>query len=124
MIDIASAPRLLTLLTLLFAALLLACGSQRQEPSELTGAAAAKVDPDLRRSASLLLSEGHADSSLSVLVQVAGGDARTQLEKAGMRVDTLVGDVATGWIDVRSLADVAALESVVQVQPSRRQKTY
>lgn len=115
-------PRLPALLVLVLITLYLsACGAHRQEDLELSGAAAAKVDPELRRAASLMLAEGHGDSSLSVLVRIEGGDeGRDELEKTGMRVDSLVGDVASGSLAARSLAEVAALETVVQIQPSRR----
>ena len=117
----------LNVLALLSAALLLACGSRGQEGTELSGEAAAKVDPELRRATSQLLAEGHGDSSLAVLVrvvEVVGGDPRAGLEAAGMTVDTVTGEVATGRVLARSIANVAALESVTRVEPSRQQKTY
>ena len=112
-------PALLALLSI--ALLVLACGPHREEDLELSGATAAKVDPELRRAASHILAEGHADSTLPVLVRIKGGDEdRGELERAGMRIESLVGDVATGSLAARSLADVAALESVVQIEPSRK----
>jgi hypothetical protein len=130
MIEIPCPPRFVSassvaLLTLLLGLLLsLACGSPRSEGTELVGTATAKVDPELRHAAAQLLAEGHADSSLSVLVRFVGDDARVKLEEAGLRIDSVVGDVATGHVDAGALADLAALDAVVQVQPSRRHKAY
>ncbi len=108
------------LFSVLALAVLAGCGSHGQETLDLPGPAAAKVDPELRRTASQLLSEGKGDSLLSVLVRVDEAASSPFLESRGMRVDTVVGDVLTGWIQPRSLAEIAALDEVIQIEPARQ----
>lgn len=84
----------------------------------LSEPAATKVDPEVRRSASQLLAEGRGEELMPVLVRVTGTEAREKLQAAGMSVESMVGDVASGKIPARALADVAALDAVIQVQPA------
>ncbi len=97
-----------------------ACGSREKESLDLSGPAAAKVHPELRRTASQMLTANQGDSLLSVLVRVHEATDRTALEKSGMRVDSVVGDVVTGWITPRTIADLAALDQVIQIEPARK----
>lgn len=112
-------PLLLLALALAVAAPL-ACCHRTHGSSDLGGAAGAKLDPELRQAASRLLAEGRGDEYLQVLVRVARPEARAALEAAGMRVDSLVGEVASGGLPARALAGVAAVEDVVRIEPARR----
>jgi hypothetical protein len=103
-------------------ALLISCGPHGQESLELTGPAAAKVDPELTRTASQMLAAGRGDSLVSVLVRLKDPGARSAVESKGLRVDAVVGDVATGWVAPSSLAAVAALDQVLAIEPARKQE--
>lgn len=104
----------------LVGALLLGCAPHSQESLELSGPAAAKVDPELKRTASQLLATGHGDSLVTVLVRVKGAGAETALAKKGMQVDTVIGDVATGRVTPSALAELAALDEVIMIEPARQ----
>lgn len=101
-------------------ALLIGCGPHGQESLDFSGPAAAKVDPELKRTASQMFAGGQGDSLLPVLVRVKDGGAQAALEKKGMHVDSVVGDVATGRVAPRSLAELAALDQVIAVEPARK----
>ena len=77
----------------------------------------AKLDTDLQRLAKDLSAAGHADSMVSILVKVkAGSECRSDLEKAGMRIDSTMGEVVTGQATVKALPQVAMVPAVVQIQ--------
>jgi hypothetical protein len=107
-------------MTAMIGALLLGCGPHNQESLDLSAPAAAKVDPELTRTASQLLAAGHGDSLVTVLVRVKGTGAETALAKKGMQVDTVIGDVATGRVAPRALAELAALDEVIMIEPARQ----
>ncbi len=118
-----SVPRHAILLT--FSAFLLftasCCHSSREAKQEdgkldLSAPARAKVDVEVRRAASRLLADGKGDEAIPVLVRVTGEDARSKLEGAGMNVESVVGEVVSGKIPAKALADVASLDAVIQVQ--------
>jgi hypothetical protein len=85
----------------------------------LSESASNKVDPELRRSASKLLADGKGDELIPVLVRVTGSEPRGKLESAGMQVESVVGEVASGKIPAKALANVAALDAVIQLEPAR-----
>ncbi len=100
------------------------CGSQKASDSgagaDAKTAAASKLDPELQSTSSQLVTAGHGDSLVTVLVHTtAGCDCRTAMESAGLIVDSVVGDVTTGRAPARALTDVAAVPSVVKIQPAR-----
>jgi hypothetical protein len=105
---------------LLIGALLLGCGPHGQETLDLSGPAAAKVDPALTRTATQLLAAGHGDSLIAVLVRVKSPGAETALAGKGMQVDSVIEDVATGRVAPRSLAGLAALADVVMIEPTHK----
>jgi hypothetical protein len=113
-------PLFLTILLLLAGC---SCGSKKESEdasTDVKAAAAAKLDPELRTRSSQLVTAGHGDSLVTVLVHLtAGCDCRTALESAGLVVDAVVGDVMTGRAPARALTDVAAVPSVVKIQPAR-----
>ena len=113
-------PLLLLLLLALAVATPLACCHRPRGSSDLGGAAGARLDPELREAALRLLAGGHGDETLPVLVRVARPEARAALEAAGMRVDSLVGNVASGTVPARALAGVAGVADVVRIEPARR----
>ena len=77
----------------------------------------AKLDTDLQRLAKDLSAAGHADSVVSILVKVkAGAECRSDLEKAGMRIESTMGEVVTGQATVKALPQVAMVPAVVQIQ--------
>jgi hypothetical protein len=86
---------------------------------ELTGEAASRVDPELRRSAARWIDDGRGDEKLPVLVRVSESATREKLEAAGMQVDSIVGDVAAGNLAARDLAKVAAVDGVIHLQLAR-----
>jgi hypothetical protein len=118
-------PRFSILLALLalsavFVAVLATCCSKSHDAKlELTDEAAAKVDTELRRSAVRCVEEGRGDEKLPVLVRVSESTTREKLEAAGMRVDSIVGDVAAGSFAARDLAKVAAVDGVIHLQLAR-----
>ena len=100
------------------------CGSKKESDSsagaDAKAAAASKLDPELRTMSSQLVTAGHGDSLVTVLVHTtAGCDCRPALESAGLVVDAVVGDVMTGRAPARALTDVAGVPSVVKIQPAR-----
>lgn len=111
-----------------FAGLLLAllaaspgCHSKAQ-PGEAAFAdpSYAKLDSDLRRLSKDLSAAGHEDSVVSILVKVkAGTECRSDLEKAGMRIESTMGEVVTGQATVKALPQVAMIPAVVEIQGAR-----
>jgi hypothetical protein len=111
------------------------CKSKTQSDTSTAGAvggsaaiiaAQAKLDPELQQRTVQLATAGRADSVLAVLVQVksGGGDqARHDLESAGLKVDSIAGDVVTGRATAGALNTVAMLPSVVRIQPARTYQT-
>ena len=77
----------------------------------------AKLDTDLQRLAKDLSAAGHQDSLVSILVKVkAGSECQGDLEKAGMRIESTMGEVVTGQATVKALPQVAMIPAVVQIQ--------
>jgi hypothetical protein len=112
-------PILLTVLAFLLVTSSCCHGSREAKKDgklDLSAPAAAKVDVDVRRTASTLLADGRGSELIPVLVRVTGSDARAKLEAAGMNVESVVGEVASGKLPAKALADVASLDAVIQVQ--------
>ena len=107
-------------MVIVMGALLIGCGPHGQESLDLSGPAASKVDPELKRTASQMFANGQGDSLMTVLVRIKEGSAEAALEKKGMQVDAIVGDVATGRVAPRSLAELAALDQVIMIEPARK----
>jgi hypothetical protein len=127
MVPTISQPRTISpfaLFLMIFLLLAGCCGSQKGSDSgagaDAKTAGTSKLDPELRSTSSQLVTAGQGDSLLTVLVHLTPGcDCRTALESAGLVVDAVVGDVMTGRAPARALTDVAAVPSVVKIQPAR-----
>src|SRR4030095_16270040 len=77
----------------------------------------AKLHSDLPRLSKDLVAHGHADAVLAILVQLKGGaSCQSELEKAGMKVESTMGEVVTGRATVKALPQVAMIKDVVQIQ--------
>ena len=110
-----------TFALVLLIAVLAGCHS-KPEPGEAAFAdpSYAKLDSDLRRLSKDLVAAGHEDSVVGILVKVkAGASCQPDLEKAGMRVESTMGEVVTGNATVKALPEVARIPAVVQIQAAR-----
>jgi hypothetical protein len=107
---------LVTVLALLVASA--GCHSKAQ-PGEAAFAdpSYAKLDTDLRRLAKEMVAAGKEDSVVSILVKVKSGPScQPELEKAGMQIESTMGEVVTGKAMVKALPQVAMIPAVVQIQ--------
>jgi hypothetical protein len=89
------------------------------DAADLPEAARAKLDPELVRLMSQLSASGKGDSLISVLVKVkAGMKDQSELTKAGLKVDSTIGEVVTGRAAAAELAQVAMVPDVVHIEPA------
>ena len=101
------------LLTLGIACVCRADPASAQTPS-------ARLDPGLRR---LLARPAPGDSVVGVFIRLAHAPApadRTALERAGVRIGTVGGNLLTARVALRAVPAVAALEIVRYIELSRR----
>ncbi|MHB8534407.1 MAG: hypothetical protein ACYDBW_03065 [Sulfuricaulis sp.] len=97
-------------------------GASSRDASSSPTNASSKIDPGLSIT---MQDSGSAQQELDVLIHTRGAidvARRAALEGRGARIGSVIGDVVTARIPVAALSGVAALDFVVRIELSRRQR--
>jgi hypothetical protein len=97
------------------------CKSQSEpvDVADLPEAARAKLDPQLLRLMAQLSASGKGDSLVSVLVKLKSGmEEQNDLSKAGLQVESTIGEVVAGRAPASELPKIALVPDVVHIQPA------